>query len=182
MASGTAFERRWLDNMVNSTGLGRQLLLLVAAVMLLFAATGVCAEEKVATAPVPDKTHKCPVCGMVVHRYPDFIASVSFEDGHKVFFDGVKDMVKYIFNLGKYSPQRRKENIRNIFVTEYYDMRPVNGRKAHYVVGSDVYGPMGHELIPLASPEDARQFSKDHKGKRIVRFNEITPALIRQLD
>lgn len=119
---------------------------------------------------------------MVVHRYPDFVASVTFQDGHTDFFDGAKDMFKYLFNLEKYSPGHAIEDARKIYVTEYYDMISIDGRKAFYVIGSDVFGPMGHELIPLKTMADAKQFIKDHKGKRVVTFGQITPALIRQLD
>jgi hypothetical protein len=41
---------------------------------------------------------------------------------------------------------------------------------------------MGHELVPQADRLDAEEFLKDHKGKRIVDFGHVTPALIRQLD
>ncbi len=130
----------------------------------------------------PGKEDKCPVCGMLVHRYPDFIASVTYKDRSMVFFDGVKDLVKYLFNLSAYAPKRHREDIQQIHVTEYYDMKTLSAHAAFFVVGSDILGPMGHELIPFQSAEDAQQFLKDHKGRRILRLNEITPALIRQLD
>jgi nitrous oxide reductase accessory protein NosL len=31
------------------------------------------------------------------------------------------------------------------------------------VIGSDVLGPMGHELVPHDSSEEAREFMADHK-------------------
>ena len=65
---------------------------------------------------------------------------------------------------------------------EYYDMELIDVRKAFFVIGSDVYGPMGHELIPFATEEDARTFMSDHKGKSILRFEEITPRVIEKLD
>ena len=43
-------------------------------------------------------------------------------------------------------------------------MLAIDGRSAHYVVGSDVTGPMGKELIPFATREAALEFSKDHGG------------------
>lgn len=133
-------------------------------------------------APKPTKQDKCPVCGMFTHRYPDFLASISYTDGHNLFFDGAKDMFKYYFNLQKYAPQRSSTQIERIFVTEYYDMNALDARKAFFVVGSDVYGPMGHELIPFANQGDAEAFFKDHKGRRILTFEAITPAVIKRLD
>ena len=53
---------------------------------------------------------------------------------------------------------------------------------ATYVIGSDVLGPMGHELVPHGSAEEAREFLQDHRGRRVLRFDEVTPALLKALD
>jgi nitrous oxide reductase accessory protein NosL len=34
---------------------------------------------------------------------------------------------------------------------------------AYYVLGSDIYGPMGRELIPFEKEADAKEFIKDHQ-------------------
>ena len=65
------------------------------------------------------------------------------------FFDGAKDMFKFYFNLKKYNPSKELSDIAVIYVTDYYSMNPTDGRKAYYVVESNVFGPMGRELIPL---------------------------------
>ena len=155
---------------------------LVAAALTLLVMRGELAAFENDKPPQPDHSHKCPVCGMFVYRYPDFIASVSYDDGHTVFFDGVKDMFKYLFNLSLYAPDRSRERIDFIRVTEYYDLKALDGRTAVYVIGSDVLGPMGHELIPFQSKADAQLFSKDHHGRRVLPFEQITPAVIQQLD
>ena len=69
-----------------------------------------------------------------------------------------------------------------IYVSEYYEMKPINAHDGFFVMGSDVYGPMGHELIPFATEADAEVFKKDHKGKQILRFQELTPKLLEKLD
>ncbi len=119
---------------------------------------------------------------MFVYKYPDWLAQIAFKDGSVEFFDGPKDLFKYYFNVRKYSPQRNSKEITEILVTEYYGLKPIDAERAFFVVESDVYGPMGHELIPLATMEDARTFMKDHKGRRIFRFEEITPVLVQRLD
>ena len=103
---------------------------------------------------------KCPVCGMFVAKYPDFLAQIVWADGSSVFFDGAKDMFKYYFNLKKYAPSRQSAEIAFVYVTDYYNMTPIDARRAWYVVGSDVYGPMGRELIPFVGEEDAVEFYK----------------------
>lgn len=156
---------------------------------LVFAATILCvslgclpALAEDAAPPKPGEREKCPVCGMFVAKYPDWVASVAFDDGHTVYFDGAKDMFKYYFDVKKYDPARSADAIRHVHVTEYYDMRIIPAKEAFFVVGSDVYGPMGRELVPLATAEDAGTFSSDHGGKRTLRFDEVTPQLIGTLD
>jgi nitrous oxide reductase accessory protein NosL len=58
----------------------------------------------------------------------------------------------------------------------------IDARKALYVMGSDVMGPMGHELTPLATRADADDFLKDHKGKRILRYDEVTAEIVAAVD
>ncbi len=137
-------------------------------------------EEKKAFKP--SQKDKCPTCGMFVAKYPDFIAGIWFKDGGYAFFDGAKDMFKYYLNLKKYNPTKKESDIETIQVTDYYDLAPIDGFKAFYVIGSDVFGPMGRELIPFSKEGDAREFLKDHKGKSILRFQEVTRPLIETLD
>lgn len=128
------------------------------------------------------KTDKCPVCGMFVAKYPDFLTQVIFTDDAHAFFDGAKDMFKYYFNLKKYQPAKKTSDVASVYVTDYYSVTPIDGRKAWYVVGSDVFGPMGRELIPFAKKSDAAGFMKDHAGKKLLRFEEVTPEIIKGLD
>jgi copper chaperone NosL len=132
--------------------------------------------------PKPSPKDKCPVCGMFVAKYPDWVAAIRFRDGATVFFDGAKDMFKYYFNLKKYNPSQKQKDIEILQVTDYYSLTPTNGFEAYYVIGSDVYGPMGRELIPFAKEEDAKEFMKDHKGQNMLRFKEITDEKIKGLD
>ena len=119
---------------------------------------------------------------MFVAKYPDWVTAIRFRDGATVFFDGAKDMFKYYFDLKKYAFSKNLSDIDTIQVTNYYDLTLVNGFDAFYVVGSDVYGPMGRELIPFAQEGEAREFLKDHKGKSLLKFQEVTSALIKTLD
>ncbi len=130
----------------------------------------------------PGPNDKCPVCGMFVAKYPDFVAQVIFRDGGYAVFDGAKDLFKYLQNLGTYAPSRQASNVVVIYVTDYYSLTPVDGKAAWYVVGSDVYGPMGRELIPFAKESEAREFLTDHKGKQLLRFSEVTAAVLKGLE
>lgn len=128
------------------------------------------------------KTDKCPVCGMFVAKYPDFMAQVVFADGTHLFFDGAKDMFKYYFSVKKYTATRNMSDIANIYVTDYYRLALIDGKRAWYVMGSDVFGPMGNELMPFAKKVDAMEFMKDHAGKTLLSFDEVTLDIIKRLD
>jgi len=130
----------------------------------------------------PKATDKCPVCGMFVTKYPDWVSQAIYRDGSYAVFDGAKDLFKYLFNLRTYAPGRTAADIVRLYVTDYYSLTPVDGKRAWYVLGSDVLGPMGRELIPFAKEAEAQEFLKDHKGKQLLRFPEVTPEILRGLD
>ena len=154
--------------------------LVILSFLTLWAAFVVAQEGGVVSQP--GEKDLCPVCGMLVSKYPNWVAVVKYRDGHAHFFDGAKDMFKYLHDLPKYAPGHRKENIAGIHVTEFYGLNKIDARKAHYVIGSDVLGPMGHEFVPLETRTDAEEFLKDHKGRQILTFEQASAALVGQVD
>jgi nitrous oxide reductase accessory protein NosL len=130
----------------------------------------------------PEPREKCPVCGMFVARYPDWVAGIRFQDGSRALFDGAKDLFKLLLRVEDYGAVSRRTDVASIFVTDYYALTQVDARTAWFVVGSDVLGPMGHELVPFAREAEAREFLRDHRGKQVLRFAEVTPALLKALD
>lgn len=133
------------------------------------------------------KDEKCPVCGMFIYKYPRWAAQIFYKDKdskHHLSFDGVKDMMKFYFNpslWGKYN-KSLINNILKISVTDYYSQNRINGKEAYYVIGSNVYGPMGNELIPFKNIEDAKIFKKDHFGTKIIKFDKIKEKEVYSLD
>ena len=125
---------------------------------------------------------KCPVCGMFVAKYPDWSSTARFRDGTTSWYDGPKDMFNHYFDISRYTPGKRQSEIVALTVKEYYSLAPIDAHAAFFVVGSDVSGPMGSELIPFKTEKDARSFKTDHKGKRILRFKEITLQTIKSLN
>ena len=125
----------------------------------------------------PKDRDKCPVCGMFVYKYPDWVSEVLFKDGTYAVFDGAKDLFKYLLD-----PAGRQQDIAGIIVTDYYAVRPIEAKQAFYVIGSDTYGPMGKELVPFEREQDAREFLKDHGGKKVLRFPDVTPEVMKELE
>jgi nitrous oxide reductase accessory protein NosL len=136
-------------------------------------------------APEPVKPRpgeKCPVCGMFVVRYPDWVAGIRFADGDRVLFDGAKDLFKFVLRYEDYGAVARRTDVAATFVTDYYTLKLVEARAAVYVMGGDVLGPMGQELVPFGRRQDAEEFKRDHRGQRLLRFDEVTPAILKALD
>ena len=121
---------------------------------------------------------KCPVCGMFVSKFPKWVAQIQLQDGHNHYFDGVKDMMKFYFNPTKYHAHSN-EQILQMNVTDYYSLESTDAKKAYYVIGSNVYGPMGEELIPFKNEDEAKKFMTDHFGKKVVSFDEIKEEMIK---
>jgi copper chaperone NosL len=153
---------------------------LFAPLLVLLMSAAVTAGER--TPPSPPASAKCAVCGMFVAKYADWIGVITFKDASSLFFDGPKDLFKYYHAIKKYTPGRDPSEVDTISVKDYYTLMYLDGRKAFYVIGSDVYGPMGAEFIPFEKEMDAREFLKDHGGKNVLRFNEITPAVLKGIE
>ena len=127
---------------------------------------------------------KCPVCGMFVHKYPKWAAKMVYglngKENHFVF-DGVKDMMKFYFNPAKWGDYKGL-TAKELLVTDYYTGKAVNAKNAFYVTSSEVFGPMGKELVPFAGRKYAETFMNDHGGKKILTFDEITADTVDSLD
>ena len=80
--------------------------------------------------PAPRPTDVCPVCGMFVAKYPQWIATVLYQDGHADHFDGPKDLCKYLLDMKKYARGRTREQIARMGVTSYYDGSRIDAASA----------------------------------------------------
>ncbi len=125
---------------------------------------------------------KCPVCGMFVTMFPDWVCSIEFKDGTKALTDGPKDMFKFYHDMARYDRARKQADVSRVLVTDYYGLSLIDGRQARYVVGSDVFGPMGRELVPFAEEAGAKEFLRDHKGKKIVGFKDVDQAFLKAME
>jgi len=122
---------------------------------------------------------KCPVCGMFVSKYPKWAAFMQI-NGENYYFDGVKDMMKYYIFDGDFPYDR--SSISEITVSDYYTLEEIPAKEAIYVLDSDIFGPMGRELIPFKNKKSAKAFMDDHNGKAMVEFDEITDKMVMALD
>ena len=76
--------------------------------------------------PKPGPMDLCPVCGMLVSKYPNWVATVVWKDGQTHHLDGAKDLFKYLQALPKYAPGRKREDLKLIVVTEFYNLEKID--------------------------------------------------------
>ena len=151
------------------------------ALALVFTTPMIIVAKDPSVPQIPGEKERCPMCGMFVSHYPDWISQVRHDDGATVFFDGCKDLFKYLLSLDPHGRIKSRKNVAAVFVTNYYDGETIAARYAFFVVGSNVMGPMGPELVPHHSLEAAQDFVQDHGGVRILRFDEITSTTLRAI-
>ena len=117
---------------------------------------------------------------MFVHKYTRWWCEILFTDGTSRYFDGPKDMFKFYLRPENYGGSNKKK-ICKIFVRDYYSLDWLDAKEAYYVIESDVTGPMGRELIPAKSKEDAEEFQNDHHGTKVLRFKDVNWELVLKL-
>ena len=127
-----------------------------------------------------DSATRCAVCGMFVAKYDNWISQIRLADDSVLFFDGVKDMMVFYLNPKQYG-QAARSDLKELWVRDYYSLQWLDARKAYYVIGSDVYGPMGKEFVPFASKDAAENFLSDHKGEKVISFTDITDQLVQSM-
>ncbi len=121
------------------------------------------------------KKDRCAVCGMFVYKYPKWVAMIVQKGDKRLYFDGVKDMMKYYFS-------HNRADIEGMFAQDYYSKKVFDIQKGYFVIGSDIYGPMGEELIPFKRLKSAKKFMIEHKGKRIYSFDQLLRNVVEALD
>lgn len=134
-----------------------------------------------------DLSKQCPVCGMVVGGGLDGTATYSyrngklagfggvaaavFKDGKVVGFEGARCL--FIYNT---IPKRFGIDVGDIahrYVTDFSTRELIDVSKAYLVLGSNIKGFMGYDLIPFAKREAAEDFKSLYGGKRIVELKTV---------
>ncbi len=139
--------------------------------LLLLLLSGLIAFSSVAQSSTgPEADTRCAVCGMFVAPYTNWVALLETEDGREFYFDGPKDLFIFFNDLSRYLPGVDQKDVQ-LFVTEYYTVQLTPATELFFISGSDVLGPMGEELVPVAGRSTAETFLLDHKGAKLLRFD-----------
>ncbi|MDX2302953.1 MAG: nitrous oxide reductase accessory protein NosL [Microscillaceae bacterium] len=117
----------------------------------------------------------CQYCGMPSAEFPKWQSKLSTKEGEK-YCCSPRCMFLTVLD-----PKQTVKNIQKIEVIDFYDTKPIDARKAFYVIKSDVLGPMGSDLVPHRDKTAAEEFMKDHQGSKILRFEEVDLDMIKQI-
>jgi len=120
----------------------------------------------------------CGKCGMYPANYPRWQSEIIFTDGSMTPFDGCKCLFNFMFSMEQYDKSHSAKDVSAVFVKDFNTGEWLNAPDAHFVVGSDMMGPMGKELIPFADQAAAMKFHKEHGGS-MMTYAEITPEVMK---
>jgi nitrous oxide reductase accessory protein NosL len=126
----------------------------------------------------PGPNDKCAVCGMLPNKHPKWCAGFTFQDGTRCFHCCPKCMLHNLHHVSKYQPGHKREDIKDIWVTEYYSTKQINAKDALFVIGTDLQGPMGLDLIPVKGKEAAENLMRDYHGKQVLPLDQVTDELV----
>lgn len=118
-----------------------------------------------------DLSTKCPVCKMEVGSSALGPAAVVFKDGKVTGFDSTGDLFRYLLEPKKYGFD--PGTVEHMYVTQYGTKNFIDAKQAVYVVGSDVKGSMGPEVVAFAKKDAAEKFMSSHHGKKVVSYKEV---------
>jgi len=122
----------------------------------------------------------CLVRHFKVYFDPKWISKIELKNGKSVFFSSPKSMFEFYHRPGKWYDVgvKGEKDFKDIIVTDYNSLKLINARDAFYIYGSRAISPAGDDLVVFETRKDAAQFAKDYNGKRIMTFEQISPALI----
>jgi len=125
--------------------------------------------------PKPTEKDRCPVCGMFPYKYPHWMAGYVFKDGTKVFHCSPKCFFHNLAHIGKYQPGEKREDLKLIWVTDYYTAKPIKADNpdVYYVAGTSLLGPMGWDVVPVKGRKSAEVLKKDYEGTEILKLDEV---------
>jgi len=131
-----------------------------------------------------DKNTTCLVRHLKVYKEPKWVVKIEVRNGKTVYFSSPKSMFEFYYRPGKWFDVgvKSERDFSKIVATDYVTMKPINAETAFYVYGSSETSPAGDDLPAFGSKEAAEKFVKEYNGKRILKFDEVSDALIRLLN
>ena len=130
------------------------------------------------------KDTRCIVRHIKVYKDPKWVSKIELKNGKKIFFASPKSMIEFYHRPGKWFDigVKSEADFKDILVTDFTTLKPINAKGAFYVYGGNIISPAGDDLPAFATYQSAENYSKKYNGKRILHFKEVSDALIRLLN
>ncbi|WP_321778001.1 nitrous oxide reductase accessory protein NosL [Sulfurimonas sp.] len=130
------------------------------------------------------KETKCLVRHIEVYKDPKWVSKIELTNSKVLFFSSPKSMIEFYHQPGKWFDVgvKSEADFKNILVTDFITLKPINAKGAFYVYGANIISPAGDDLPAFSTYASAQKYSKEHNGKRIMNFKDISDALIRLLN
>jgi len=141
----------------------------------------------------------CDVCGMVIAQHPGPTAEIFYADqqpeGHEnpARFDSTWEAFQYDFDHEDWTREgfyvtdystvdyELREDGGQTVISTYYDAESfTDATDVTFVVGSEVVGAMGKDLIGFSERENAEAFRDEHGGD-LAPFDDVTPTMVATL-
>lgn len=116
---------------------------------------------------------RCPTCGMKIDKASSWRAELVNANGTVVSFDTPRCAFR--------KWRRSKIEVKTARVQEYYERAWKNAEDVRFMMGGDVVGPMGPDLVPV-DPSRVTKFIQDHGAARGLKHDEIDAAILDKLD
>ncbi len=125
------------------------------------------------------KKDRCLIRQIKVYKNPAWIARAKTKQ-KTVYFSSPKSMFEYYFQPIRWTSlgALTSSDLVSVTVTDFNTLEAVDAKKAFYVYGSNQTSPGGDDLPAFASKEKAEIFAKKYNGKRVLRFDEVSNALV----
>ncbi len=124
-----------------------------------------CGQQSSAQAQ-PDR---CDNCGMRIDPHSGWRAGGVSNTGQQVAFDTPKCLFRYHHQHG---------GVGQPWAIEYYSQERRPARHLFYVLGTDLSGPMGRDLVPVEGREAALRLKRDHHGEQVLAFDEVSLEIV----
>jgi hypothetical protein len=118
------------------------------------------------------KESRCKQCGMRIDPSSPWRTELVADDGTVTSFDTPRCAFT--------SWRRGATPAKTLRAQDYYERRWARAEELRFVVGGDVPGPMGPDLVPV-EPARALKFVQDHGADRAYLADEITMAVLDSL-
>ncbi len=108
---------------------------------------------------------RCKNCGMRIDPASSWRSELVSVDGAITTFDTPRCALQ--------SWRSGKTQAKSLRVVEYYDRTWRDGAEVRFILGGDVVGPMGPDLVPVSSSR-VTKFIQDHAADRALTLEEVT--------